>query len=164
LADLLIASLAHLPLRSSSHLFIYSLSTGSPAHQYIILSAMSYKEDELKQRTKKFALRIINLCRKVQNGDIARTLTRQLLRSGTSIGANYRAVCRARSKAEFIAKMGVVVEEADETVFWLELLSESNLVKQSRLQALQQEANELLAIFASSQHTARKRRNEPMSK
>jgi four helix bundle protein len=97
---------------------------------------MTHKDDELKQRTKKFALRIINMCRSVNGGDVARTITRQVLRSGTSIGANYRAVCRARSKAEFIAKIGVVVEEADETVFWLELMSESNLVQQSRLQAL----------------------------
>jgi four helix bundle protein len=70
---------------------------------------MPYKEDELKQRTKKFALRVMNLCRNVQGGDVTRTITRQLLRSGTSIGANYRAVCRARSKAEFVAKIGVVV-------------------------------------------------------
>jgi len=118
---------------------------------------MTYKDDELKQRTKKFALRIINLCRNVQGGgDVTRTITRQVLRSGTSIGANYRAVCRARSRAEFIAKLGVVVEEADETVFWLELMCESNLVKHTRLQALQEEANELLAIFAASQHTAKK--------
>jgi four helix bundle protein len=130
-----------------------------------IFRRMPYKEDELKQRTKKFALRIMNLCRYVQGGDVARTIARQLVRSGTSIGADYRATCRARSKAEFIAKLGVVVEETDETVFWLELIAESNLVKQARLQALQQEANELLAIFAASQFTARKRNNnKPMSK
>lgn len=142
------------------HLLIGSLipQIDKPFQSSNLFAAMTYREDELKQRTKIFALRVINLCRSVQSGDVARTLARQLLRPGTSVGANYRAVCRARSKAEFIAKIGVVVEEADETVFWLELMAESNLVKPSRLQALQQEANELLAIFAASQHTARTKR------
>ncbi len=78
-----------------------------------------------------------------------------MLRSGTSVTANYRAVCRARSKAEFIAKVGVVVEEADETVFWLELLGETEIVEQKKLMNLLLEANELLAIFAASQRTAK---------
>jgi four helix bundle protein len=80
---------------------------------------------------------------------------RQVLRSGTSVAANYRAVCRARSKAEFVAKIGTVVEEADETVFWLELLVESDLASQARMDGLLKEANELLAIFAASQRTAK---------
>jgi four helix bundle protein len=79
----------------------------------------------------------------------------QVLRAGTSVAANYRAACRARSKAEFIAKIGVVVEEADEAVFWLELLVEAGTVKAERLNALLGEANGLLAIFAASQRTAR---------
>ncbi len=79
----------------------------------------------------------------------------QVLRAGTSVAANCRAACRARSKAEFIAKIGVVVEEADEAVFWLELLVEAGTVKAERLNALLGEANELLAIFAASQRTAR---------
>jgi four helix bundle protein len=87
--------------------------------------------------------------------DDARILGKQLLRSGTSVGANYRSVCRSRSKAEFLARLGIVVEEIDETVFWLELLVESNIVSQQRLGSLQQEAQELLAIFASSQLTAK---------
>jgi four helix bundle protein len=82
-------------------------------------------------------------------------LGKQLLRSGTSIGANYRATGRARSKAEFISKMGVVVEEADETVFWIECLIDSEIVKPDLLADLLAEANELLAIFAASQRTAR---------
>jgi four helix bundle protein len=85
----------------------------------------------------------------------ARTLGKQLLRSGASVGANYRAVCRSRSKAESIAREGIVVEEIDETVFWLELLAESNINPQRRLGNLQREANELLAIFATSQLTAK---------
>jgi four helix bundle protein len=88
----------------------------------------------------------------------ALVIGRQMLRSGTSIAANYRAVCRARSKAEFIAKVGVVVEEADETVLWLELLVDTEIVREDRLSKLLSEANELLAIFAASQYTARTRR------
>jgi four helix bundle protein len=84
-----------------------------------------------------------------------RLLGEQLLRSGTSVAANYRAVCRSRSKAEFVAKLGVVVEEIDETVFWLELLVESGIIRPVRLGNLQREANELLAIFISSQLTAK---------
>jgi four helix bundle protein len=83
-------------------------------------------------------------------------LGKQLLRSGISIGANYRAAGRGRSKAEFIAKMGIVVEEADETIFWIECLIESGIVKQDLLADLLAEANELVAIFAASQSTARK--------
>jgi len=79
-----------------------------------------------------------------------------VLRSGTSVAANYRAVCRARSKAEFISKIGTVVEEADETVFWLELLVETNIVRANKMDDLLREANELLAIFAASQRTAKR--------
>ena len=82
---------------------------------------------------------------------------KQLLRSGTSVAANYRAVCRARSRAEFLAKMGIVIEEADETVFWLELLTESEIVRAGQMEQLIKEANELLAIFAASAQTARRK-------
>lgn len=78
-----------------------------------------------------------------------------MLRSGTSVAANYRAVCRARSKAEFISKMGVVVEEADETVFWLELLGETGVIRTDRTKDLLKEANELLAIFGASLRTSK---------
>ena len=80
---------------------------------------------------------------------------RQVLRSGTSVAANYRATCRARSKAEFVAKVGIVVEESDETVFWLELLGDTGIVRPERMEALLGEANELLSIFAASQRTAK---------
>ena len=109
----------------------------------------------LQNRTKQFAIRIVKLFRSLPKTEEARIIGRQVLRSGTSVAANYRAVCRARSKAEFIAKMGVVVEEADETVFWLELLGETGIVEQRKLVELLLEANELLAIFAASQRTAK---------
>jgi len=117
-------------------------------------------ESEMKQRTKAFALRVIKLANNVSNDFVGRRLGDQLLRSGTSVAANYRAVCRARSKAEFIAKVGVVVEESDETVLWLELLVDTQIVSASRMTKLLTEANELLAIFAASQHTARTRRSK----
>jgi four helix bundle protein len=113
------------------------------------------KQEELRNRTKRFALRIIRLFRHLPRTPEAQVLGKQLLRSGTSIGANYRAAGRARSKAEFIAKMGIVVEEADEAVFWIECLIESGIVKADLLNDLLSEANELLAIFAASQKTAR---------
>jgi four helix bundle protein len=111
--------------------------------------------DELKLRTKKFALRVIKLFQALPRNEESRTLGKQLLRSSTSVAANYRAVCRSRSKAEFTARLGIVVEEIDETVFWLELLVESGILSASRLKDLQREANELLAIFVSSQLTVK---------
>jgi len=114
------------------------------------------KAAELKQRTKAFAIRIVRLFRSLPHTPDAQTLGRQVLRSGTSIAANYRAVSRARSKAEFISKMGVVVEEADETVFWLELLSETGVLAPARTEDLLIEANELLAIFGASLRTSKR--------
>ncbi len=116
---------------------------------------MQSKPEELKQRTKQFALRIIRLYRSLPKSTEAQVIGKQALRSGTSVAANYRAVCRARSRPEFIAKMGVVVEEADETVFWLELLVEAAIVSKDKLNDLLSEANELLAIFAASHRTAK---------
>jgi len=113
------------------------------------------KQEELRLRTKRFALRIIRLYRFLPKSPEAQILGRQLLRAGTSVGANYRAAGRARSRAEFIAKIGIVVEEADETIFWLECLVESGIVKAAALEPLLREANELVAIFAASQRTAR---------
>src|SRR2546423_2251477 len=118
---------------------------------------MVFQSDELKSRTKQFAVRIVKMYRSLPKTDEARIIGKQVLRSGTSVAANYRAVCRSRSKAEFIANLGIVVEEADETVFWLELLVETGIVPQDRMKGLLLEANELLAIFAASQHTARRK-------
>ncbi len=116
---------------------------------------MSTLPEQMKDRAKKFAIRIVRLFRKIPKTDEARIVGKQVLRAGTSVAANYRAVCRARSKAEFIAKMGTVVEEADETVFWLELLVETGIVSRGRMESLLAEANELLAIFAASHGTAK---------
>ena len=118
--------------------------------------------EELKKHSKQFAIRVIRLFQALPSSDVARVLGRHLLRSGTVVATNYRAVCRARSKAEFIAKIGVVVEETDESVLWLELLVETGIVPLARMGSLLAEANALLAIFAVSQHTARSRPG-PMS-
>ena len=112
---------------------------------------------ELRDRSKQFALRVVKLCESLPKTDAARTMGRQLLRSATSVAANYRAVGRARSRAEFVAKLGVVVEEADESLFWLELLVESRIVPSARLDGLIAETNELVSIFVASQKTARGR-------
>jgi len=118
---------------------------------------MATATDQLRSRTKTFALRILRLFRNLPRSTEAQILGKQLLRSGTSAAANYRATCRARSRAEFVAKLGVVVEEMDETVFWLELLVEGRIIAEKRLKALLQEANELTAIFAVSRSTAKSR-------
>jgi len=117
---------------------------------------MEHKAELFKQRTKAFALRIIRLVRSVPNTQEGRVIGQQLLRSGTSIAANYRAACRARSRAEFLSKISTVVEEADETVFWLELLADAGIVASSRLRDLKSEAEELVAIFNASRVTARR--------
>jgi four helix bundle protein len=111
----------------------------------------------LKLRTKQYAVAIIRFCRTLPRTEESRAIHRQLLRAGTSIGANYRAVCRARSDAEFIAKLGVTIEEADETGYWLELLVEADIVRGSSTRVLIREADELTRVFVSSRETARRR-------
>jgi four helix bundle protein len=113
---------------------------------------------ELQERTKKFALRIIGAFSRLAKSEEARVLGRQFLRSGTSVAANYRAACRARSAADFISKISVVVEEADETLFWLELVVEAKLVSATRLEPLISECEELLKIFSASLATAKANR------
>ena len=117
--------------------------------------AMKTQPEQLRDRTKSFALRIIRLFPSLPYKPDAQVLGKQLLRCGTSVAANYRAVCRARSKAEFVAKIGIVVEEADETILWLELLTESGIISEEKTRELLTEARELTAIFTASQHTAR---------
>jgi four helix bundle protein len=119
------------------------------------LSATAERPFDLKLRTRDFALRIITLFRKLPRSEEARIIGKQILRSGTSIGANYRAACRSRSRAEFIAKMGIVLEEADETIFWLELLLYAGVFPKSKIESLLQEANELTSIFVSSLRTSK---------
>jgi four helix bundle protein len=115
------------------------------------------KHDNLKTRTKAFALRIIRLAEALPRSRTANVVGQQLLRSGTSVGANYRAACRARSTAEFVSKMGIVEEEADESIFWMELLVDAGIVKKELVQPLMNEADELLAIAVTSIRTARKK-------
>jgi four helix bundle protein len=109
----------------------------------------------LQDRTKRLALRVIRMVDHLPRTDAARTIGRQALRSATAVAANYRAACRSRSKAEFSAKIGVVVEEADETVFWLEILGESGIVETKRLGDLVREAGEIRSLMAASHRTAR---------
>jgi four helix bundle protein len=111
---------------------------------------------ELKDRTRRFAVDVIHLTRELPNTFDARRVGQQCLDSGTSVAANYRSACRARSRAEFIAKMGVVEEEADETLFWLELMVDSNIVTHQRAEKLMKEADELTAIFVASLKTAKR--------
>jgi len=109
----------------------------------------------MKFRTKEYANRVVRVCAALPNNWIAQTLGKQLLRSGTSVGANYRAVCRAKSNSDFINKLRIVEEECDESLFWMELLVDNYLVKAARLRNLMKEAEELLAIIVSSAKTAR---------
>ena len=111
-------------------------------------------EIELKKRTKQFALRVIRLIAALPKTVEGRAIANQLVRSGTSVGANYRAACRGRSKPEFVAKLGTVEEEADESAFWMELIIEGQLMKPKQVELLLQEANELLAIMVSSRKSA----------
>lgn len=114
------------------------------------------EHDNLKNRTKSFALRIIKLVESLPETRTADVIGRQLMRSATSVAANYRSSCRARSKADFISKMGIVEEEADESLLWPELLVESGVVKEKNIELLMKEADELVAITVSSIKTARK--------
>ena len=114
---------------------------------------------ELKQRTFEFSIRVVRLVEALPKSATAQVVGRQLLRAGTSVGANYRAAKRARSRAEFIAKLGIVEEECDETVYWIELLTALGVVKEARVAELRHEANELVAITVPSIKTARKPKN-----
>jgi four helix bundle protein len=121
------------------------------------------KRKDLRERTKGFALRIIRLCAKLPPGRTGDIIARQVLRSGTSVGAQYREACRARSPSEFISKLHSALQELDETHYWLELIVESGLTKESQMAPLQKEASELLAIFTASILTARKNLARPKS-
>ncbi len=137
-------------------------------------------KEQIQYRTKQLALAIIKLAEHVPNNRVGWTFTDQIVRSSTSVAANYRAVCRARSDKEFIAKMGIVIEEADETLFWLEMIEESEIMiydlglqnkdsknlktpirnHQSEIINLKKEANELVSIFVASVKTVKNRLNQ----
>lgn len=110
---------------------------------------------ELKDRTKRFAVNVIQLCRELPPTLDGRRLGGQLIDSSTSVAANYRAACRGRSRAEFIAKLGTVLEEADESLFWLELIVDAKLLPLSRVERLLIEGDELTAIFTAAVRTAK---------
>jgi four helix bundle protein len=114
--------------------------------------------DELKVRTKKFALNVMELTEKLPHTRSGDVLGRQLLRSATSVGANYRAACRARSRADFISKVSIVEEESDESLYWLELIAESHLLSLKEVDPLVKEANQLTAMLTASARTARRNR------
>jgi len=113
---------------------------------------------QLQERTKKFAIRVIQASTRIPKTEAGRVLVRQLLRSGTSLAANYRAACRSRSTADFVSKISVATEETDETLFWFELLVESDLVKAQLLRPLMAECEELLKILSKSLATAKSNR------
>jgi len=121
------------------------------------------EERDLKKRTKEFAISVIRLVESLPRGKTADVIGGQLLRSGTSVGANYRSACRARSTADFISKMGIVEEELDESIYWMELLIETEIVEFAALESLINEANELLAITVSSIKTAKKKRSKEIA-
>jgi len=129
-------------------------------------------KEQIQDRTKKMALEIIKLSEHLPNKSVGWTFSNQIIRSATSVAANYRAVCRARSDKEFIAKMGIVIEEADETLFWLEMIEESKVIadcglqieysknQQSLIKNLKSEVNELISIFVASVKTVKNRLNQ----
>ena len=115
--------------------------------------------EELRARTKRFALEIIRLVSGLPRAQAGRVIGGQLLRAGTAVGANYRAACKGRSAAEFLAKLGIVEEEADECVFWMELIVEGGLLPAHRVEPLRKEATELVAIMAASKRSLQRRRS-----
>ncbi len=112
-------------------------------------------QEEMKVRTKNFAKRVISLCRQLPATREGRLVGGQFFRSGTSVGANYRAACRARSKADFISKLSIVLEETDESLYWMEILDENRIINSRLLTDLIKEAKELIAMFVSSLNTAK---------
>ena len=123
-------------------------------------------EQQFKQRTKQLALRIIRLVEVLPKTSTAQVIGKQVLRSGTSVGANYRAACRAKSTPDILHKLAIVEEEADETLYWLELLVEAELVPEAKLKSLMNEVDEIIAMIVSSIKTIRDRHNNfnPKSK
>src|SRR6266404_5331978 len=121
------------------------------------------QKQELAKRTLHFGLRVIRLVESLPNSQTARVIGNQLLRAGTAVGANYRSALRGKSRADFVAKMGIVEEECDEALYWMQMMIEAGIMKKSRLTKLMQEANEIIAIVVSSIKTARARTSSPKS-
>jgi len=119
--------------------------------------------EELKKRTEQFGLRCIKAVETLPNTRTADVLGRQLLRSATSVGANYRSACRAQSKRDFISKVAIAIEEADESLYWLEMIVEAGLLSEKRLADLMKEGNEIVAILTASSRTAKRNLRSPIS-
>ena len=119
------------------------------------------KTEQLKRRTKQFGLRTIRLIQALPNGKVADVVGRQLLRAATSVGANYRSALRGRSTAEFLSRLGIVEEEIDESLYWMEMLVEAGLIGQQRLAALMNEANEIASIVVAAIKTTKSRSRRP---
>jgi len=117
-------------------------------------------QEQMKMRTKQFAKKVISLCRQLPSTREGQLIGGQFFRAGTSVGANYRSTCRARSKADFISKLSIVLEETDESLYWLEILAENKIMHADLLEEITNEAKELLAIFISSLNTAKGRRKK----
>ncbi len=128
--------------------------------RFQIAMATTCNAASLKDRTRRFALQVIHLCRGLPRSQETSIITRQLLRSATSVGANYRAVCRARSTPDFVSKLGIVLEEADETLFWIELLVECGVASPETIASVRREADELVSIFVASLRTAKGLKSE----
>ena len=127
-----------------------------PIEPIIRLDECDMDQEELKHRTKQFALRIMKLVGALPCTIVGKVISGQLVRAGTSVGANYRAACRARSSAEFAAKLGVVEEEADESGYWMELIVEGGLMPKTKVESVLSEANEIVAIMAASIKTVKR--------
>ena len=119
------------------------------------------RAEDLKDRTKSFALRVVKLATSLPRNRVGEVLARQMIRSATSVAANYRAACLARSRPEFVSKIGIVQEEADETMFWIELTADAGLIKPKLLESLLRENKELLAIIIASRKTAKGKQEPP---
>ena len=119
--------------------------------------------EELKERTKNFALRIAKMADALPKSPLGNTIRNQIIRSGTSVAANYRSTLRSRSDPEFISKINIVIEECDETLLWLELIVESELLRKEKIELLHQEANELVSIFCSTQKTLKQKKKNQQS-
>jgi four helix bundle protein len=124
---------------------------------------MEHTPKTLQARTRSFALRVLQVFRSLPNSQEGRILGQQLLRSATSVAANYRSACRARSRRDFLSKLGIVEEEADESLFWLEFIAEAGLLPQVKLKELISEASQLTAIFVASRRTAKNNRQSEIA-
>jgi four helix bundle protein len=131
---------------------MFELAIGTTS---LVAYTFAVSHDNLRSRTKQFALDVIQMTNTLPNKPAAWAISKQILRSATSVAANYRAAGRGRSRAEFVAKLGTVLEEADETAFWLEMIADANLLGAPQVESLQREANELVRIFSASVQTAR---------